>query len=60
MGLGAIRKEVVVIEDDRFAARFQMSLSLTFDHRVLDGAPAARFLKDLVSAIAGFNLSDLK
>lgn len=60
LGLGAIRKEVVVIEDDRFAARFQMSLSLTFDHRVLDGAPAARFLKDLVSAIAGFNLSDLK
>jgi pyruvate/2-oxoglutarate dehydrogenase complex dihydrolipoamide acyltransferase (E2) component len=28
-----------------------MTLSLTFDHAALDGAPAAAFLKDLVDAI---------
>jgi len=28
-----------------------MGLSLTFDHRALDGAPAARFLKDLVYSL---------
>lgn len=28
-----------------------IGLSLTFDHRALDGAPAARFLKDLVWAL---------
>lgn len=28
-----------------------MSLSLTFDHRAVDGAPAARFLKDLKEAL---------
>lgn len=28
-----------------------MPLSLTFDHRVVDGAPAARFLKDLKEAL---------
>lgn len=31
-------------------------LSLTFDHRALDGAPAARFLKDLVKALENISL----
>ena len=33
-----------------------MTLSLTFDHRALDGAPAARFLKDLCSNLENFTL----
>lgn len=33
-----------------------MGLSLTFDHRALDGAPAARFLKDLSTALENFGL----
>ncbi|MBR5721668.1 MAG: 2-oxo acid dehydrogenase subunit E2, partial [Clostridia bacterium] len=33
-----------------------MGLSLTFDHRALDGAPAAKFLSDLVSALENFSL----
>lgn len=33
-----------------------MGLSLTFDHRALDGAPAARFLKDLKQALENFSL----
>ncbi len=33
-----------------------MGLSLTFDHRALDGAPAARFLKELCSNLENFNL----
>ncbi len=33
-----------------------MGLSLTFDHRALDGAPAARFLKDLRDALENFSL----
>jgi len=31
-----------------------MGLSLTFDHRALDGAPAARFLKDLCAKLESF------
>jgi pyruvate dehydrogenase E2 component (dihydrolipoamide acetyltransferase) len=31
-----------------------MGLSLTFDHRALDGAPAARFLKDLTGRLERF------
>ncbi len=33
-----------------------MGLSLTFDHRALDGAPAARFLKDVCTALENFDL----
>ncbi len=33
-----------------------MGLSLTFDHRALDGAPAARFLKELCTNLENFNL----
>lgn len=33
-----------------------MSLSLTCDHRAVDGAPAARFLKDLGAALENFSL----
>ena len=33
-----------------------MGLSLTFDHRALDGAPAAKFLKELVFALENFDL----
>lgn len=32
-----------------------MGLSLTFDHKALDGAPAAKFLKDLKNALENFS-----
>ncbi len=45
LGVGRIvRKPVVVAENDAVAVRPMMTLSLVFDHRVIDGAPAARFL----------------
>lgn len=52
LGLGAIRREAVVLEDGQIAARDMLTLSLTFDHRAVDGAPAARFLQALAAAIA--------
>ncbi len=33
-----------------------MGLSLTFDHRALDGAPAAKFLKDLCANLENFDI----
>lgn len=47
LGLGAIIREPVALEDGTLTIRQQMTLSLTFDHRILDGAPAARFLQTL-------------
>jgi pyruvate dehydrogenase E2 component (dihydrolipoamide acetyltransferase) len=46
----------VVLENGQFTARAQLPLSLTFDHRLIDGAPAARFLRDLALSIANPNL----
>jgi pyruvate dehydrogenase E2 component (dihydrolipoamide acetyltransferase) len=46
LGVGRIEKQVVV-EDTQFIARERMTLCLTFDHRIADGAPAARFLQSL-------------
>ncbi|PKM51653.1 MAG: 2-oxo acid dehydrogenase subunit E2 [Firmicutes bacterium HGW-Firmicutes-7] len=37
-----------------------MGLSLTFDHRAIDGAPAARFLKALTSALENFSILLMK
>lgn len=33
-----------------------MGLSLTFDHRAVDGAPAAKFLKELCASLENFSL----
>ena len=52
LGLGAIRREAVVLDDGQIAAREMLTLSLTFDHRAVDGAPAARFLQALAVAIS--------
>ena len=45
--VGRSRKMPVVI-DDEIAARLMMPLSLTYDHRLVDGATAARFLNDVI------------
>lgn len=50
LGMGRIRREPAVV-DDQVVPRDQMTLSLTFDHRIVDGAPAARFLQELAQAI---------
>jgi pyruvate dehydrogenase E2 component (dihydrolipoamide acetyltransferase) len=47
LGVGAIRREAQVLDDDRIVPGQTLILSLTFDHRVVDGAPAARFLQTL-------------
>ena len=44
LGLGRIHKQPAVV-DNEIVPRDMLTLSLTFDHRVVDGAPAARFLQ---------------
>jgi pyruvate dehydrogenase E2 component (dihydrolipoamide acetyltransferase) len=46
LGIGRISRQPVSLED-RIAFRDRMTLSLTFDHRIVDGGPAARFLQTL-------------
>jgi pyruvate dehydrogenase E2 component (dihydrolipoamide acetyltransferase) len=44
LGVGRIKARPAVVEGE-LCVRQTMWLSLTFDHRLVDGAPAARFLK---------------
>ncbi len=55
LGVGTITKRIKEVngEDVTYPA---MALSLTFDHRALDGAPAAKFLKELCFALENFDL----
>jgi pyruvate dehydrogenase E2 component (dihydrolipoamide acetyltransferase) len=46
MGMGGIKKRAVVI-DDAIAIRSMIILSLTFDHRIIDGAVADQFMADI-------------
>ena len=47
LGVGRIEPRVVVIDEETATTgiRKRMALSLTFDHRLVDGGPAARFLQ---------------
>ncbi len=50
LGIGRIQR-VAVVRKNKIVARDSISLSLTFDHRVIDGAPAARFLQTLCKLV---------
>lgn len=51
LGVGAIKKRVVVLEGDVLAIRPMAYLSLSFDHRVIDGAVADMFLAKVVEVL---------
>lgn len=55
LGVGVIQKRPIVISDanlgDLLAIRPMMYLSLTFDHRIIDGAIADYFLAKVVSTL---------
>ncbi|MEC5199917.1 pyruvate dehydrogenase E2 component (dihydrolipoamide acetyltransferase) [Arthrobacter sp. PL16] len=57
LGTGIIVKRPVVITgvdgDDTIAIRSMMYLSLTYDHRLVDGADAGRFLQTLKARLEG-------
>jgi len=41
-------RKLPVVFDDQIAVRLMMPLSLAYDHRLVDGATAARFLNDVI------------
>ena len=57
LGVGAIVRKPVAVDDapqggdDSVAVRPRLTLSLVFDHRVIDGASAARFLDRIVQLV---------
>ncbi|MBT8399631.1 MAG: 2-oxoglutarate dehydrogenase, E2 component, dihydrolipoamide succinyltransferase [Rhodothermia bacterium] len=60
LATGAIKKRPVVIEDDRLgdviAVRQMMYLSLSYDHRIIDGAMASSFLHRMIAELESYTL----
>ncbi|HMH33239.1 MAG TPA: 2-oxo acid dehydrogenase subunit E2, partial [Puia sp.] len=58
LAVGAIKKRPVVIETeqgDAIAIRHMMYLSLSYDHRIIDGSLGASFLTEIAKTLEGFN-----
>ena len=59
LALGAIKKKPVVLEGpegDSIAIRHMMYLSLSYDHRIIDGSLGARFLTEVANTLENFSM----
>lgn len=62
LGIGAAQKKPVVIErdgEDTIAIRSMMYISLSFDHRIIDGALGGRFLERVKQYLEDFSLESI-
>lgn len=59
LGVGQAGPRPVVI-DRKVAIRTLLPLCLSYDHRVLDGADATRFLREIVAGLESFPEADVK
>ena len=59
LGVDAIFPRAYTDEDGQVRTEQRIGLSLTADHRVIDGADAARFLKDLVAFLENIEIAVL-
>jgi pyruvate dehydrogenase E2 component (dihydrolipoamide acetyltransferase) len=57
LGRGAIKP---VAKNGKIEPRLMMPLALSYDHRLIDGGAAARFIVDLVQAFENFREEDAK
>ena len=59
LGIGQGQAKPVAI-DGKIAIRTILPLCLSYDHRVLDGGDAVRFLKDIIGGLEAFDEADIK
>jgi 2-oxoisovalerate dehydrogenase E2 component (dihydrolipoyl transacylase) len=55
----AIGKRVVALDDDTIGIRTMGNVVMSFDHRIMDGATAAAFLRDVKAWIQGVDPSNV-
>jgi pyruvate/2-oxoglutarate dehydrogenase complex dihydrolipoamide acyltransferase (E2) component len=48
--VGSIEKKVIEL-DNQFISREHLCLTVSFDHDIVDGAPASRFMNQLIETI---------
>jgi len=58
LGVGRLRDDVV-LDGKKVTTRTRLTLSLTWDHRVFDGAPAAEFTRTICNLLASPSELDL-
>ncbi|MEO6182775.1 MAG: 2-oxo acid dehydrogenase subunit E2 [Verrucomicrobiota bacterium] len=58
MGKGAMKP--IVTKENKIEARLILPVTLSYDHRVIDGGSAARFTVDLVEAFQNFDEAEVK
>jgi pyruvate dehydrogenase E2 component (dihydrolipoamide acetyltransferase) len=59
LGVGQGSPKPVVV-DGKIAIRTLLPLCLSYDHRVLDGADAVRFLREIITGLESFTEADVK
>jgi pyruvate dehydrogenase E2 component (dihydrolipoamide acetyltransferase) len=59
LGIGQGQSKPVAI-DGKIAIRTILPLCLAYDHRVLDGGDAVRFLKDIIAGLESFEQADIQ
>jgi 2-oxoglutarate dehydrogenase E2 component (dihydrolipoamide succinyltransferase) len=59
LGIGRITKRPVVVEDDAIAIRAMAYFSLSFDHRLIDGAIADQFMAHVKRTLESFELTGI-
>ena len=60
LATGAIKKKPVVVESekgDSIAIRHMMFISMTYDHRIIDGGMGSSFLGEFVRALESFDIN---
>ena len=57
LGKGAAKP---VVREGKIESRMLMPISVSYDHRIIDGGNAARFVVDLLAAIQGLGDADVK
>lgn len=60
LGLGKGAFKPVATQDKKVEVRLILPITLSYDHRVIDGGSAARFMVDLVEAFQNFNQADVE
>jgi len=60
LGLGRGALKPVVTAAGKIEARLMMPMGLSYDHRVIDGGEAARFIVELVQGFQNFKEEDVK
>ncbi|GAB3790468.1 dihydrolipoamide acetyltransferase family protein [Virgibacillus kimchii] len=49
LGVGSLQKELALDENGEVVEKLKLPLSLTYDHQIIDGAPAAEFLNKIAN-----------